>query len=53
MVFPERSTLAERNTLRSLVLSILSQQVQTSDGDPVVDTASPLPLAIADFETPY
>jgi hypothetical protein len=53
MVFPERSTLAERNTLRSLVLSILSQQVQASDGDPVVDTASPLPLAIADFETPY
>lgn len=53
MVFPERSTQAERNTLRSLMLSVLSLNLQASDGDPVQSTASPLPPAIADFETPY
>lgn len=53
MVFPERSTQAERNVLRSLMLSVLAQQVQASDGDPVETTASPLPPAVADFETPY
>jgi len=53
LVLPERSTLAERNTLRSLVLSILSQQMQASDGDPVDDTDSPLVPAIADFEGLY
>lgn len=53
MVFPERSTQAERNTLRSLLLSVLSQQMSASDGLPIIDTASPLPPAVADFETPY
>jgi hypothetical protein len=53
MVFPERSTLAERNTLRSLVLSCLSTQITAGDLSPSVVTGSPLPMAISDFEVPY
>jgi len=53
MVLPERSTTAERNALRGLLLSALSEWVQASDGDPNSLTGSPLPAAIANFEIPY
>ncbi|DAD51942.1 coat protein [ssRNA phage Esthiorhiza.2_6] len=53
MVLPERSTAAERNRLRSYLLSVLSQNLQASDGDPVVSTDSPLPPAFSDFESPW
>jgi len=53
MVFPERSTQVERNTLLSLLLSALATSAMPSDGLPVQLTGSPIPPAVADFETPY
>jgi hypothetical protein len=53
LVFPDRSTVAERNRLRSLVLSAFSSALYANDLDPSSGTGSPLPAAIADFDIPY
>lgn len=53
MVFPDRSTLAERNQLRSLVLSAFASQLFASDLTPSENSGSPLPAAFSDFEIPY
>jgi hypothetical protein len=53
MVLNDRSTVAERNLLRSYVLSAFASALFASDLDPTVSTDSPLPAAIENFEVPY
>ncbi len=50
---PERGTAAERLVLLNLLKSALETTITASDGAPSDATASPLVLAVTDFEAPY
>jgi len=50
---PERSTLAERQKLFSVVSSFFARTVNASDGTPTDSTGSPLESAVTTFENVY
>jgi hypothetical protein len=52
-LLPERSTLAERQALLSHVHSLFGTTITASDGSPTDTTGSPLPNAVANFDSPY
>lgn len=52
-LLPERSTLAVRKRLASMVMSALATSVYAGDGSPNAATGSPLVPAIYDFDPPY
>lgn len=52
-MLPERSTLAERQRLYSMVKSLFVQTINANDGAPSDLTGSPLNAAVTTFETVY
>lgn len=52
-LLPERCTQAERVKLLWQVVSLLSTEIDASDGVPVDTTASPLVQAIATYDRPF
>lgn len=52
-MLPERSSLLERQTLFSLVKTLLAATVNASDGVPTDATGSPLYDAVTNFAAPY
>jgi hypothetical protein len=53
VMLPERSTQAERLALWSLLISVLSDNINASDGAPTAVTGSPLPSAMWFLDAPY
>lgn len=49
-MLPERSTLAERQALFSVVASLFARTINASDGTPTDSTACPLESAVTTFE---
>jgi len=52
-IFNERSTLTERQVFLNLLRSLLASYIDASDADPSAQTASPLIVAIEQYESPY
>jgi hypothetical protein len=50
---PERSTLAERQKLFSMIASLFARLVNASDGVPTDSTGSPLEVAVTTFENVF
>jgi hypothetical protein len=50
---PERSTLAERQKLFSMIASLFARLVNASDGAPTDATGSPLEVAVTTFENVF
>jgi hypothetical protein len=50
---PERSTLAERQKLFSMIASLFARLVNASDGAPTDSTGSPLEVAVTTFENVF
>lgn len=53
LLFPERSTAAEREIFRSQFISLLFSTINASDDAPTDATASPFPTAISAYDRPY
>lgn len=52
-MLPERSTLAERQKLFSMVASLFARTINASDGTPTDATGCPLENAVTTFESVY
>lgn len=52
-ICPERSSLAERQKLFSLVRSFLADNIEASDGSPTSATGSPIEDAVTTLAMPY
>jgi len=52
-MLPERSTLAERQTLYSSIASLFVRTINASDASPTDATGSPLEVAVTTFENVY
>lgn len=52
-MLPERSTLAERQSLFSQVCSLFMRTINANDGSPTDSTGSPLESAVTTLETVY
>jgi hypothetical protein len=53
LLLPERSSLAERTALFSLLKSFFEDTITASDGAPTDATGSPLKAAVLNFDAPY
>lgn len=52
-LFPERGLRWERVAMLRLLISLLHQQINASDGSPSAVTGSPMQSALLDFDRPY
>jgi hypothetical protein len=52
-LLPDRSTLAERQSLLSYVRSLFATTIQASDAVPTDSTGSPVIGAVANYDPPY